>query len=226
VKAKTQRTEAVRRKPREEARRVRNDLYRQHILAAAERVFADRGYDSAKVQEISARASLSMGTIYAIFASKAELLGAILDQRGRDLLELARRVARDGKPARDTLHALIEAYITYFAQHPDFLRMHLRQGISWTASPEADERVRIWKEIHALQADVFRRGITEGAFIDEDPAYLARVFSAMDQVLLSDWVEGGMQTEPNALVERLQRLVDRAFCRETLAGVQRSAIGR
>jgi AcrR family transcriptional regulator len=68
----------VRRKPREEARRARNDVYRQHIFEAAERVFAERGYEQTKVQEISKLAGLSMGTIYAIFPGKAELYRAIL----------------------------------------------------------------------------------------------------------------------------------------------------
>jgi len=218
AKRTTGSSDAGRRKPREEARRARNDLYRQHIVAAAERVFADRGYDSAKVHEISARAGLSMGTIYAIFPSKAELLGEILDQHGRALLDLARRVVGDGKPARATLGDLIGAYIGYFAQHPDFLRMHLRQGISWIASPATDERVQIWREIHALQAEVFRRGIAEGAFVREDPAYLARLFSAMDQVLLSDWVEAGMQAKPSDLIQRFQRLVARAFLTDEASG--------
>jgi AcrR family transcriptional regulator len=208
---RTSPTQEAARKPRDEARRVRTDLYRQHIFAAAEQVFAARGYEAAKVQEISERAGLSMGTIYAIFPSKVDLLGAILDARGRDILDLVRRVVGAPTPARETLRRLIEAYVTYFAAHPDFLRMHLRQGISWVASPDADRRMQIWKEIHALQADVFRRGIQEGVFANDDPAFLARLFSAMDQVLLADWVESGMSAAPAALIDRFLGLVERAF---------------
>ena len=54
-------------------------MYRQHILDAAERVFADRGYETAKVQDISALAGLSMGTIYAVFPGKLDLFTAILE---------------------------------------------------------------------------------------------------------------------------------------------------
>src|SRR5262245_11106636 len=82
--------------PRERARAARNDVYRQHILEVAEQVFAERGFEAAKLQEISKRVSLSMGTIYAVFPNKAELLAAILDARGRDLLQLAREVAERG----------------------------------------------------------------------------------------------------------------------------------
>src|SRR5947207_2231621 len=34
------------RRPREEARRVRNEVYRQHIVTAAEKVFAERGFEN------------------------------------------------------------------------------------------------------------------------------------------------------------------------------------
>ena len=33
--------------------------------------------------------------------------------------------------------------------------------------------VGYWQEIHALQADIFRRGVAAGEFVDEDPGYLA-----------------------------------------------------
>ena len=52
-----------RKKARDEAREARTGVYRQHILDAAEQVFAERGYEAAKVLEISDRSGLSMGTI-------------------------------------------------------------------------------------------------------------------------------------------------------------------
>jgi len=205
---------ALQRKPRDEARKARNELYRQHILEAGEKVFADRGFEAAKLQEISALVGLSMGTIYAIFPSKADLLRAIVEERGRSILQLARAVAARDAPPREVLKALIETYIGFFVAHPDFLRMHLRAGTSWVLSPgDTDSRIQLWQDVHALQADIFRRGIAAGVFVDEDPGYLARMFSAMDQVLLADWVESGMKAAQAELVGRLQQLVERAFCR-------------
>jgi AcrR family transcriptional regulator len=203
------------RKPRDEARRARNDVYRQHIFEAAEQVFAEHGFESAKVQDISALAGLSMGTIYAIFPGKTELHRAVLEERGRELLGLVREVAeRHGSP-RDTLHALIALYVDYFLGHPDFLRMHLRAGTSWALSPTAgtESQVQHWQDIHALQSEIFRRGVAEGTFVDEDPGYLAKTFSVMDQVLLADWVAGGMRAGRDELVQRLQAQVERSFCR-------------
>jgi len=47
--------------------------------------------------------------------------------------------------------------------------------------------------------------LRNGDFVDEDPAYLAKTFSTMDQVLLADWVAGGMQADRDTLVRRCGR---------------------
>jgi len=201
------------RKPRHEARQARNDVYRQHIVTAAERVFAERGFEATKVQDISKLAGLSMGTIYAIFPGKEDLFRAILAERGGELLQLARDVVARKAAPRETLRALSAAYIEYFVAHPDFLRMHLREGTSWVLSPALNGRAQLWKEIHDLQTGIFRRGVAAGVFIDEEPGYLAKLYSAMDQVLLSEWVSDRMTASAERLVQRFQALVDRTFCR-------------
>ena len=212
------------RTPRERAREARNDVYRQHVFEAAERVFAERGFEQAKVQEISKLAGLSMGTIYGLFPGKTELHRAILEERGREVLALVRAIAAPEGPARQALDALIEGYIGYFVAHPDFLRMHLRAGTSWALSPAGtDAQVKHWQQIHALQAAIFRRGIAEGVFVDEDPAYLARMFSVMDQVILAEWVAGGMRGSREELVARLRTQVERSFCRSSSERVARPA---
>jgi hypothetical protein len=80
-------------------------------------------------------------------------------------------------------------------------------------TPDTATRVQMWREVHALQTELFRRGVEAKVFIDEDPAFLARMFSAMDQVLLADWVESGMADDKATLVARFQRLIERAFVR-------------
>ena len=204
----------MRRKPRDEARKARNDVYRQHIFEAAERVFAEKGYETAKVQDISAAAALSMGTIYAVFPGKTELFLAVLEERGQELLKLARDVCDSGRPPLETLHALIALYIDYFLAHPDFLRMHLRSGASWGLTPATDASTRVahWTDILALQSEVFRRGVADRVFVNEDPATLSRLFSVMDQVVLSEWVTSGMRADRASLVRRLTGLCERAFC--------------
>jgi AcrR family transcriptional regulator len=54
---------------------------RDELLAAALRVFAERGYRQAGVDEIAAAAGYSKGALYWHFAGKEDLLQALLEER-------------------------------------------------------------------------------------------------------------------------------------------------
>lgn len=206
---------AAKRTTRDAVRQARNEVYRRHILEAAEQVFAENGFEAAKLQQISKLAGLSMGTIYGVFPGKSEILEALLDERGHEILAQATEAVKAAKEPLAALDGLIETYVRYFVEHPHFLRMHLRQGTSWVISPAAGSngRAAIWNEVHSLQAQVFEQGIAAGVFVDEDPGFLAKTFSAIDQVLLSDWEARGMKERPEQLIERLREMVTRAFRR-------------
>ena len=213
----------MQKKAKDAARKARNDVYRQHILDAAEEVFAERGFEAAKLQDIGTRAGLSMGTIYAIFPGKTELFTAILEGRGHELANLVRAVAEADMPPRDALDRLIEVYIGYFVEHPAFLRMHLRSGVSWALGPALATagQIQVWQDIHRLHAAIFRRGVESGAFVAEDPDFLAKLFTVIDQVLLAEWVAAGMTSDRAHLVARLRAQVERSFCMPTAAATSR-----
>lgn len=197
--------------PRAAAREARESLYREHILAAAERVFADKAFELAKVQDISQAAGLSMGSIYALFPGKEQIYAAIVDRRAAELLELVRGIAGSGAGPLETLEALAAAYIDYFFARPDFLRMNLRTEAAWALTSGAQSGIA--EEIHRFQAGIFARGIEARVFVDEDPAYLAILFSGIDQIHLAHWVAGGMKASRDDLRERLLRIVRKTFLR-------------
>ena len=200
--------------PRTAAREARESVYREHVLRAAEGVFAEQGFESAKVQDISRRAGLSMGSIYALFAGKEQIHAAIIERRASELLELARQIVARTADPRETLEALASAYIDYFYDHPEFLRMHVRTGVAWALTTERPgERAAVAREIHRLQTEIFARGLAAGVFIDEDPAYLGFLFTGMDEIHLAQWVAGGMTESREALRERFLRIVRRTFVR-------------
>ena len=195
--------------PRAEARAARESLYRGHILAAAEKVFADRPFEEAKVQDISAAAELSMGSIYAIFAGKDEIYASIADLRGREILARVREAVEPGASPLAALEALATTYIDYFFENTHFLRMNLRGGTAWALRPQQEHNVA--QEIHELQTGIFERGIAEGLFVPGDPTYLAHLFTGIDQIHLAHWVQTGMKTPREELLESFLALVRRTF---------------
>ena len=67
---------------------------RARLLAAAAKIFAERGFAAATVDDVAAAAGLSKGAVYWNFASKEELFLALyderIDRRNRAMIELLR----------------------------------------------------------------------------------------------------------------------------------------
>jgi AcrR family transcriptional regulator len=104
--------------------RVRPDpSVRDRLVAAAAEVFAERGYEGARVQEIVRRAGLSTGAIYTNFRNKADLLLAAVGTAQVDSLFATIELAGDAADGlrhaghelptarRDTRPLLFEAMV-------------------------------------------------------------------------------------------------------------------
>ena len=79
---------------------------RQRILDAAERLFAERGYDATTTKAVSDQAGVATGLVFYHFTSKAELLASLLRERSfgpelEALLETA-----DREDVRGTLETI------------------------------------------------------------------------------------------------------------------------
>lgn len=85
-------TVRVPRVPREEVRR--------RVLEAAQRLYAQRGIDATSIEDVARAAGFTKGAVFSNFATKDELIAAILDERVADRLGEAARIL-DADPAAD-----------------------------------------------------------------------------------------------------------------------------
>ncbi len=73
-------------------------LKRQQIIAGAEIVFTEDGYEGASMSRIAAQAGVSKGTLYNYFAGKSELFAAFVsDKTSRELPKLFEPIAVEGR---------------------------------------------------------------------------------------------------------------------------------
>jgi AcrR family transcriptional regulator len=199
-------TQASAKITRERVRRAREDAYRDLILEAALRVFAERGYAEAKVQEIADAAGVATGTVYAIFPSKQELYRAV---HAQNLTELARRYAEipPGGSVQEQLLARSATSTRFLTERPDYLRVYLRESGGWSLDPgELPAGAAAF-----VDRDLFRQGVLAGELRDEDPDVLQGLAMSASQVLLFHWLKGGMREAPEVLVERIGEHYRRAL---------------
>jgi AcrR family transcriptional regulator len=194
-------------------KQARKDVHRTHLLEAAERVFAARGYEDTRMQDIAAAAGLALATMYGVVGGKEELYAQIHEMRGRALLQGAMAAAAGAGSAMAALLAGVRAYAEYLLARPDYLRLHLQESQPWALAPRftSPTQGQLWQEGLTLSVETFRAAIAEGTVIAERPELLARLMIAAHQVHLGEWIAAGMQEPPEQIVQRMQSQIVRAF---------------
>jgi AcrR family transcriptional regulator len=194
-------------------KQARRGAMRAAVHDAAERVFAQRGYEGAHVQEMADSAGISTATLYALCGTKEDLWAEVHRVRGRALLDAAMAATGGASSAWDALRRGVRAYAEHLTARPDYLRLHLLESQPWAMKPRftSDEQARLWREGLELSVEVFRGAIAEGACIPETPSLLARLMIAAHQVYLGEWVEDGMKEPRDILIARMMGHLDRTF---------------
>lgn len=117
---------------------VQRESKRQAILDAACRCFAERGYDATRTADICALAGMSSGNMFHYFASKHEVLLAVVERDGAvtaaSVLELAQ--------SRDPMAALLELLDAVCALAGDPIQSGLALEISAQAHRDEDVALR------------------------------------------------------------------------------------
>ena len=104
------------------------------MLDAGARVFADRGYHAARVDDIVKAAEVSHGTFYLYFSSKQDLFRAIAEDIASDMVALARELPALDRDEEGAFRAWLEQFHDLYERHGKFLR-------TWTEAEVVDSEL-------------------------------------------------------------------------------------
>jgi AcrR family transcriptional regulator len=140
---------------------------RQAILAAALRLFAEKGYHGTAVPEIAERAGVGAGTVYRYFESKEALVNALYQhwktEYGRALMA---GLPLDA-PVRRVFRALWVGMCRFARDNPDVMKfLELHHHRSYLDAESRQTELRILEPIHAFvknaqEQQVLKRGSAE-----------------------------------------------------------------
>lgn len=175
---------------------------RRHLLDAAVRVFARKGFHASRVGDIAEEAGVAHGLLYHYFASKDEVLEAVFHENWNVLLARIAGVEETDEPAADQLRHIAAIVLRTWLHLPDVVRVVIRE---FGRSPELAERIgELAQPIEAIQR-VIARGIERGEFRqDIEPRAAATVVYGSIDELLTAWVLGRLPSgeEDVAAAER------------------------
>lgn len=134
---------------------------RDQLLAAAERLFAQRGFLAVRLEDIGAAAGVSGPAIYRHFPNKEALLVELLVGISTQLLAGARSVESSRPDADDALDALVDFHLDFVLAEPDLIQIqdrdlaYLPVGAQRQVRSAQRQYVEIWVDVlRALHADV------------------------------------------------------------------------
>jgi AcrR family transcriptional regulator len=186
---------------------------RRHLLDAAVRVFARKGFHATRVGDIAEEAGVAHGLLYHYFESKDQVLEAVFHENWSVLLARIASVEETNEPAADQLRHIATIVLRTWLHLPDVVRVVIRE---FGRSPELAERLgELTQPIDAIER-VIARGIERGEFRkDVDPRFAAAVVYGSIDELLTAWVLGRLPSGEEDVAVAEQTLLE-----VTLLGLQ------
>jgi len=179
---------------------------RARVVSAAERLFAEHGYEGVTLRALAAALGQSHTASYRYFGGKAEIFTAAriaAYQRFTEVQELARRETSD--PA-ERLSRLGEAYVQFAIDEPDAYRLmfELKQPPAARSAEVCDAEDGGWLPIRETIGDAVNAGLLEG-----DANELAHLFWAGLHGIVSLHLAGKLNhgLELEELREPMKRLL-------------------
>ena len=145
------------------------------LLDAALDVFFEKGFASARLEDIAARAGVSKGTVYLYFTSKEDVFDALIRAIPQANVEQMRALAGDPSIPADELLGRVLRFIGGVMRDPrmiKFPRLILGEAGNFPKLAETYKR-EVISRVSAILARIIERGIEEGRLRRVDPQHAA-----------------------------------------------------
>lgn len=152
------------------------------ILEAALKVFARKGFDAARMEDIAQEAGLSIGGVYWYYKSKAEVIVALMQSViDKDVLALRALLGASG-----TVIDRLRQYIRATAAQSEELAM-IEYELYELALREAKVRKHVrsfFTTYREVLAEFVKQGVERGEFRSVDINLVAKTFAALYEGML------------------------------------------
>ena len=132
---------------------------RLQLIEVGRRLFAERGYEAASIEEIAHRAGVSKPVVYEHFGGKEGLYAVVVDRETQRLLTLITD-SLVGDDPRELVEQAANALLSYIEEEPDGFRILVRDSpVAQTSGTFASLIVDVASQVeHLLAAEFETRG--------------------------------------------------------------------
>lgn len=144
---------------------------KRRIFTTAIKLFAEKGYDNAGIEEITAVAGVAKGSMYYHFETKEEVFDLLLEE-GRKLLHNSIEIKfKNCDNALDKLKAIIMIQIKSIIKYTDFVTVIMNNTLGKTSRTKKCQKYL--EEYVDIIKDIIKEGMERGIFIEGDAQGIA-----------------------------------------------------
>lgn len=199
-------------RPDPQRRRQPPQIRRQMIIGAARDVIAERGLHATTVRDIAGAARVAVGTVTYHFSGIAEVLAGVLEAEMAEYSAPVMVRAAVEPTGRAGLRALTDGLLAT----GDRAVQHWRLWLDfWTLAAHqphySDWQSRVYRDLHALVAELLERGRDDGTLAVRDASQQAVEYIAMMDGLVVQGYLPGSRLDPGQARAMLTAYVAGAF---------------
>ena len=174
------------------------------ILAAASRLFQERGLENTTMSRLAAEVGLKQSSLYYYFPNRDAVVAALVAQANVVPLELVDRIVADGGSAASSVYRFVRGDVEGLCALPfDINEIHR------VAMRDRDRFAEYWRERGRLErrlVSLISNGMTAGEFRVVDPRLTALTILANDEGV-QNWFRLGTTRKPSVIGEAVAAMV-------------------
>jgi AcrR family transcriptional regulator len=178
---------------------------RDEVLAAAEGLFAERGYQATSVRDIADALEIKAGSLYAHIETKEDLLWEILGRAADRFFEAVGPIARSNLLTVEKLKRCIAAHVRVITDSAQAAGIYMNE---WRhlAEPRRTQFAARRDEYERMFRGMVRDAIREGTFGDVDEKFGTLLILSSINWIYQWYRPGGLMT-PDEIARRTTDLL-------------------
>jgi TetR/AcrR family transcriptional regulator, cholesterol catabolism regulator len=178
---------------------------RDEVLAAAERLFSDRGYEATSVRDIADAVRLKAGSLYAHIETKEDLLWAILTHAADRFFRAVQPIAESNLVTLEKLKRVIAAHVRVITDSASAAAIYTTE---WRhlSEPRRSQFAARRDEYERMIRGLVRDGIREGSLADLDEKFATLlILSSMNWIY--QWYRPDGPMTPDDIARKLTEML-------------------
>ncbi|MFA5338522.1 MAG: TetR/AcrR family transcriptional regulator [Candidatus Omnitrophota bacterium] len=163
-------------------------LRRSDIFAAAEHIFALKGYHKATIRDIAKEAQYATGTVYLHFKDKDELYRSLFTEKLKGMLSVVEEKMASAKDSKGKLGVFVRESLAYFEENLDFFRIFVSESDDMMLAEKSIRNTPSGQKFEKYMEDIVKQAQKEGVISrDFEPIQVLDILTSIMKSFVLKW---------------------------------------